>query len=482
MSRLSLRIDKYLDRDDANTPPPQVFATIYAIDQETGRKRSGDTVHRELVPISDDQSRVQAIELQPGHYAVEVALPSGELLADFVDVHANQDAQLVLQAERSPNEWLGWQHLAGNMMNALPNLPMPSSASPAKSRSEPRAKSRSATRGPEPVGAVRPKSRSSGARTRSAARGVEVEPAIPEETIRTLPQTIDWLPTPIPALLPDLPGDPWMELGTLAEHEPSGLAVLLNGGNAARPIPAGVRNDRSVAFRVVHDGPPTSSATVLDSNLKRDFVAVSLGDSMELLSLPLPWLVYSTWRQAIVEIVVQQVSERRDFSTSLAVRDDRLSMLLGYLTSGALGAARDLADHARDMLYYKMENPLAAAAGGYALVGTASDNSKQEWHGWVKNLCDRFPYVPDGAIQMAQLHLRLRKSSDDLDKARTCIKQAYGRGLPFYSLGMRWLLDGLDKLAGDDPELLAMQKAVQRMARRSHPHSPFTILRLGKRV
>ena len=86
--------------------------------------------------------------------------------------------------------------------------------------------------------------------------------------------------------------------------------------------------------------------------------------------------------------------------------------------------------------------------------------------------------MPDGAIQLAQLYLRLRRGPNDLEQARHWLKEGYRRGLPFYSMGVRWLLEGLEKVSVD-PEFEAMRSAVYKIARRMHPHSPFTILRLG---
>jgi hypothetical protein len=48
-------------------------------------------------------------------------------------------------------------------------------------------------------------------------------------------------------------------------------------------------------------------------------------------------------------------------------------------------------------------------------------------------------------------------------------------------MGVRWLLDGLERTAAEDAEAQEMATAVRRLASRLHPQSPFTILRLGKR-
>ena len=85
------------------------------------------------------------------------------------------------------------------------------------------------------------------------------------------------------------------------------------------------------------------------------------------------------------------------------------------------------------------------------------------------------------AIQYGTMRLRLRKSADDVRAAAGAFKEAYRRGLPFYGMGVRWLLDGLERTAAEDAEEQEMATAVRRLASRLHPQSTFTILRLGQR-
>jgi hypothetical protein len=193
----------------------------------------------------------------------------------------------------------------------------------------------------------------------------------------------------------------------------------------------------------------------------------------------MPWPIVTRGRQAVIEAVVTQPSSPDEFATSLTVRDSRLGVLLGFLASGSLGPAREIAQTSLKLLYEKMENPLAAAAGAYAMVGTVTDSKKQDWHQWVRNLATRFEQIPDGAVLLAMLRLRLRRDQADIGEARDWFKSAYRRGLPFFSLGIRWLLTGLEKFASSDPEAESMRKAVHNIAWRIHPQSPFTIIGLG---
>jgi hypothetical protein len=180
--------------------------------------------------------------------------------------------------------------------------------------------------------------------------------------------------------------------------------------------------------------------------------------------------------------VKQQPADPSGFCSSAIARDEEFGMLLGYLSSGSLPTVRRIAETAKDMLYYKHSNPFAAVAGAYALVGTAKQTNKKEWHQWVFNLMDRFPYIPDGAIQWGRLMMRMRRNSDDIAEARKAFKQAYRRGLPYYSLGMRWLLEGLEWCSDNDSEAKDMAYHVRLIAWTTNYQQPFTTLLIGGRA
>jgi hypothetical protein len=479
MSTLTLRIDKYVD--SVSGTAPSVFATIYAINPKSGRKDQTFTARRELVPISNRPADTRSVELAAGHYVVEVSLPSGELLTDQVEVKANAKADLVLAAEDSPREWLSWQHLVGNVATQVPPKQGMSRAAPPahpSTAAAPPGGKTSAARGEATV-ANKTLSRGPRASARRAGARSSVAAAPPPRAVFAPPAAVNWLPTPMPGLAPAPAADPWAALAAIADNG-VGLAEQMNSGNPTRGIPLYLGDEKRAIYRVVHGGTAVDGATPLRSPLRRDFIAVPQGESVELIVLPTPWVSVSNGQEAVVEIVVQQGVSIRDFATSVSVRDDRLGVLLGYLTSGALGAVREIATTAKDMLYGKTMNELAAAAGAYAMVGTATDSKVHEWHSWVDNLANWFPHVPDGHIQRARLRLQLRRGPADIDEARKSLKEAYRRGLPYYSLGVRWLLEGLERIAGDDPEAEAMLRQVRALSWRLHPQSAFTILQLGR--
>jgi hypothetical protein len=486
VKQLHLRIDKEIESDGG--APPTVFATIRALDPTSGRRRQEATPLREPIPISIDPTAVRSVPLAPGHYLVEVAMPSGEVLSDQITMTADRDANLVLQAEASPHEWLSWQHLMGNVGTKPPGLAP--SLRPAKKAAVPKAPPpRKSARG---TGSGRPsrgaKASFSGAPRRSARvaapRAADIAAAAPAPAAAApgtgLPPSIHWIAAPGAGLVAQAGVDPWATLDELARAEPAS-AERLSGAQPPRAIPVYTRDADRAVYRLVHGAGGASGATALGSTLPRDFIAVPDRGTVELLSLPTPWALISSGREAVVEIVVQRTAHVSDFASSITVRDDRLGVFLGYLSSGSLDAVREVAEDAQDLLFRKTVNPLAAVAGGYAMVGTATDDKKHEWHDWVNNLATWFQHIPDGAIQLAQLHLRLRRSSEDLDHAARWLKEAYRRGLPYYTLGIRWLLDGLEKLASRDSEADAMRRSVQAIAWRVHPQSAFTILHLGPR-
>jgi hypothetical protein len=88
--------------------------------------------------------------------------------------------------------------------------------------------------------------------------------------------------------------------------------------------------------------------------------------------------------------------------------------------------------------------------------------------------------LPDGAIQYASLGLRHSQTAEDLQEVRKAFIAAYGRGLPFYSVGLQWLLDGLTRLSEDDARIARMAENVRRVAWRCNMQEPFTALRLRR--
>ena len=64
--------------------------------------------------------------------------------------------------------------------------------------------------------------------------------------------------------------------------------------------------------------------------------------------------------------------------------------------------------------------------------------------------------------------------------AHESLRMAFGRGLPYYGLGLQWLVDGLTVFASRDKQTAAMLEAVRPVARRCNLQQPFTVLELAR--
>jgi hypothetical protein len=485
MSTLRVRVDKFLEAEGG--PPPRVYARIQRLD-ERGRAVA-DTLEHVLVPISHLPQQAEDIPLVPGLYAVDVKLPSGEWLSDAVQLEEGSTRDLVLVGATPSREWLSWQHL-GNAVREPTLTSKNARRSVGGERASPRTPRMSesptrTTRGPVVKRTLTERTKQLLERV-----GLKVdvdglssrhrEPEAPWEPDRVaeidVARPLYWMPGGPNRLTAELlRQDPWRALASM-RGSTAHIVEMLNGGREAQLVLPAEQDAASALF-------PVPNRSMIESGIApfiRAFAAVHRRMGVELVCLPVPWVDQLTDRQVSIEVSVQRPRWESEFASAVTVRDQQLAILLGFLSSGALPSAKRLAETAGEMLYEKTVNPLAAAAGGYALVSSAADAQPQRWHRWVDNLAHMFPELPDGAIQYATMRLRLRTGESDIREATEAFKQAYRRGLPYYGLGMRWLLEGLQRVGTRDEEAKAMAELVQGLTARLHPQSAFTILRLGR--
>jgi hypothetical protein len=209
----------------------------------------------------------------------------------------------------------------------------------------------------------------------------------------------------------------------------------------------------------------------------RQYVLASLQSSLELASVPLPW---STLGGTLVPVeLFIRIGEGNKMTMAFSVLDQYLGAALGYMARGALQSAIHLINQGdmMDILFDKRESPLAAAAAGYLLLGTQKVTEPAKWHTWIQNLMELFPWLPDGAIQYAWLRLKHGLSPQNVSDARQALTEAYNRGLPYYSLGLQWMVDSFTLLG---EEVGGMSAAVQRVAWRTNMSQPFTTISLAR--
>ena len=215
-----------------------------------------------------------------------------------------------------------------------------------------------------------------------------------------------------------------------------------------------------------------------------------------LIALPVPWPVVDDGSWADVMVTIDRSNPLRS-SVDVVPRDGTMADLLAFLRRGDMRAATTLLAQARDRLFGKVSNPLAAAAGGLVLVqarrwlgesrGPDLEAAMQGDLGtWLSNLRDWNPWLLDGAILSAWKSLL--DAPDEIDGPRDDLLKAASGGLPLYTGSFRLLVDGLraidarlKKEERADPEIAAVLKRLDLSAMRVDMRQVFTTIRLTDR-
>lgn len=199
---------------------------------------------------------------------------------------------------------------------------------------------------------------------------------------------------------------------------------------------------------------------------------VQIGDRTLVLPVALGWHTFGA--PARMRIVVN--AEARTVSTS--VDDPYFGPVMNYLALGRKeDAATSLGSVPVNMLFDKLENPFAAAAGAYVLVddleiGTTPSPS---WRQWITNLANWFPALADGAV----LEGRALQRTGEEDAALGRFLEAFDRGMPLFAEGVRLLLEGLLSYQSEPGDRVdRATRSVRRWASWLDPREPFTTLDL----
>jgi hypothetical protein len=113
-----------------------------------------------------------------------------------------------------------------------------------------------------------------------------------------------------------------------------------------------------------------------------------------------------------------------------------------YLARGDARSAESMLSwvgRARELLFAKIDDPYAAAVGGYLLLRFGRHT---EMDTWAKNLADWFVDLPDGAVIWAW-QLIAQRGQSAADEINRYLEMAVARGLPVYMEGSRLLSEGL---------------------------------------
>jgi hypothetical protein len=375
-----------------------------------------------MIPLGWDVPAAE-FSLPAGRYVVEAVLPSGEVLSDDVEVTDDRAATVTLDATDSPHESHSWQYVVGNIE---PGALFHSDVTYAVPRSAGSHSSAFAQApGPEAVDVTLLSGGPPGGPGFPALDRLRVLP--PPEALDAITGLLSGPRVPVPATQPD-PDAP-----------------LYRFGEQALQVP----------------GPAPQRLTV-----------TSGGDAY-LVTLPFPWRG-PRGDDAVVEMLVNLRQGPTGSPISVAVRDELVGAGLAYMSTGALDKAALMFADVQRMLFAKVENPLAAAAAGYVLIGTERATQRQMWDPWLENLRRWFPDLADGAIVLGARRL----IQGDINAARELLLEGYERGLPAYTLGLSWLVDGLAAFP-DDPRCAAAVQNVRRVCWQVDMREPFVVLRLG---
>ncbi|MET8751940.1 hypothetical protein ABZW32_17835 [Streptomyces sp. NPDC004667] len=374
----------------------------------------------------------------PGRYVVSASLPSGLVLTRSAVAVEGRETPVDFTMTDSPYETHAWQYLMGNI---------------------------------EP-----------GAVYHGAAPSPTAEPVAPRSTVAAASPPDG----PVPGAAVDLTalatwiGDcpparcSFAAVLTLAQAPPgTPVAASIGSGGPGVPVePFDAGGALTPLYRFGPAGPLGASGGPAG---ERQFLVVEAAGSVRLVTLPLPW------GDAEVEVLVNLRQSPTGSAVSVAVRDADVGAGLAYLAQGALDTAARLFTDVESTLYSGLDNPLAAAAGCYVLIGTDHTPGETRWDPWLERLADGFPWLGDGAILRAvRLLRRSRGDRRDVRRGRDALIEAFDRGIPFYTLGLSWLVDGLAAFP-EDPACARRLDEARRLSWLVDTREPFLILDLRQR-
>lgn len=440
MTALNLRLQKHLEH--GNTTAGAVATLRRVTDAKGAAVRGGPRLEVTIPANNSGQGKVVPVE--PGRWLVEATLPSGEILSEETNVPEGHEVPVTLHtAEHSPHEWLGWQHLNGNI------------------------------EGFETLEQIK-----GHAREAAFSKEAEAWPRLDMKPAGSYSMTVEPTTRGLPEMVP--------------AAEPEGPVIgFLKDSSAFRDARAWKEilglSPRSLKMCECADSSPERDLHLyrfLDPVQPngRAFAHVDWGGERYAVSLPIPWTDTVHQHKVPVEMMVRLHPLEKTVHIGVAALDSEFGTLAGLMTASTLPKAKVVVEQAHHLLFDKFNNPLAAAAGGYILLATGGSEEHPQWHGWIKNLYKFFPDLPDGAVLEASRRLLYPQDESSYDQARKVLFEAFDRGIPYFSAGVARLLDGLTLFAADSPEAQEKTKLVQHVAQRLDLSQAFTVIRLSDKV
>lgn len=417
-SGLNIRVDKFLEGEEIVAGVP---VTIRKARDGVG---TGKFVAIVAAPVSARRGGA-FVELAPGSYELEAPLPSGEVLFDQAIVRdANDNTMVVLRGEASPNEWRSWTHFGG------------SRAVSKRERGSPYYRAFGPTTGTSGKFQV-----CCGYLAATPGTGDHFDPS----------RWQSWY-------------DYLEERARRAEEE-LGASEDLQFEKSDGTFDVDVLSDGSDAPTIIRVTPRRGrSSEPLRFGGDRPFISISSAAGQRVYSLPWPWPEDTASSSgAFLDILAAE----RDgvLMCDPVIRDSKLGGLVAYLNAGRVGLAGELLQAAHQALFDKYDNPLGAAAGGYVLLSTAGSESLGKWPIWLENLAVNFPELPDGAILRARWLLGHDKGEYNHKDTHDLLFSAFERGLPYFSAGVAWLIEGMRRTSTSCATCQAALRTIRGVAR-----------------
>lgn len=481
-----------------------LVAKAIQYEDETGGRPEKPFMSEFVIPAGT--SEVKRVECPPGHYRVEVLLPSGDILNEDVIVQDGEDTTVELQTGGSQHEWLSWQTLAGVVPSRatlesavtttvdwvkkvaqdadielptreeIKNSPALEAVATAVvgrllEADDPRvSKLTDLVKGVVGAGKItwRDVTRAVSTLSEDKSEGALLQRA--QQVDSSLDAELVWREVGRPADMQEF----WKRLGRSSAPIARAGRKLKNENHAL--------SEDSNFFLWRLDAARERGHFNRWAVVRHDF-------GVELARLPFPWVSMAEPPVPVsVQVLVDRRSTYRPVRTTVTVTDADIGGLLSYMTAGTVGAGqpilRELVENGivENALRNKRTNPLAACAAGYSAIAVGDEATFDRWKPWIARLMDDFPLIPDGAVIFARRMLQTAEDEAQLGAAKQAFKTAFERGIPFFAAGVQHLQDGLFTFSAKDPVMERMYRAISKVTPRLDPGQPFTVLRYAKKA
>ena len=461
MAELHLEVIKASLKGEGSNEPVELGAVVRL------RRLDGPSGETSVAVGVGTTTRVS--DLAGGAYEVQLFLPSGKILAQEIELAETGTGHLAFDAGGSPSASLGWQHYAGAVPNraSFPDLSI------------------------NLKGFVQ---------SRPLSSPGTISQSDDEPFFAGATKSLSVLGKPKLLMIETPPAnEPIDDDGPKALENWELLARGVSGDVRAVQMIRGFKCQRQVAQDEIGGRDSWRFGFAPDRiegrRTPRRFALVQLDTGNELVSLPLPWrneYAGGDWRsEDFVDLLVDTSSAAKRVRASVLVRDAKYGGIIAYMSNGGVSLAGEMirADNgietrAIDMLGAKSLSPLGACAAAYVLLSTMSlaDDASQRWLGWIENLgrSPSYSWIPDAALLRARVKLQTAETADEAREAIPLLLRSLRSGLPFYSLGLSWMLEALTHFRDEDSFIGEIFPLVEKVAGHLDISQAFLVLKIEK--